>query len=243
MQEIKTPRRSFKLILILLVLLGLFCLNISLGSVSLSFSEIVKNLIGESDAGVHTILWQFRLPKAFTCILAGAALATSGLLMQTLFRNPLAGPDVLGLSSGASLAVGLLLLVGKGFMFSASAWSLAAAASIGGALVLLLMLTIARTVRDNTSLLIIGLMLAAATSSIMSVIQFTSRADDLQSYVIWTMGSVGSTGWNELLVIAIIVLIGSAISLFLLKALNSCCWEKITRIVLASTLVDRDSGW
>ncbi len=170
---------------------------------------------------VHIILWQFRFPKAMTCVLAGAGLAASGLLMQTLFRNPLAGPDVLGLSSGASLAVGMLLLVGRGFNFSWGAWSLALAASGGGALVLLLMLLIARRVRDNASLLIIGLMLAAATSSIMSVMQFVSRADDLQSYVIWTMGSVGNTGWKEIGVLTVIFLVGGTISILLLKPLNS----------------------
>lgn len=220
MQERRSLALPIQLLLVFSGLLLLFCLNVGLGSVSLSFSEIVSNLFKETDVRVHTILWQFRLPKALTCILAGAGLATSGLLMQTLFRNPLAGPDVLGLSSGASLAVGLLLLAGRGFLFSANAWSLAIAASAGGGLVLMLMLIIARSVRDNTSLLIIGLMMAAATSSVMSVIQFISRADDLQSYIIWTMGSVGSTGWNEVGVVAIILCVGLLISIFLLKSLN-----------------------
>jgi len=169
----------------------------------------------------HTILWEFRFPKAITCVLAGAGLASSGLLMQTLFRNPLAGPDVLGLSSGASLAVGLLLLMGRGVNFVWGEWSLALVASTGGAVVLLLMLLIARGIRDNASLLIIGLMLAAVTSSIMSVMQFVSRADDLQSYVIWTMGSVGNTGWKEIGVLFVIFLTGIVISIILLKPLNS----------------------
>jgi iron complex transport system permease protein len=111
--------------------------------------------------------------------------------------------------------------VGKGFHFSSNEWSLAAAAGIGGMLVLLLMLAVARNVRDNTSLLIIGLMLAAATSSVMSVLQFVSRAEDLQFYVLWTMGSVGNTNWNEIAVIAFIFLTGVVTSFFLLKPLNS----------------------
>lgn len=220
MPEKRSRSLTLQLSLVFSGLVFLFCLNVSLGSVSLSFSEIITNLFSESDVSVHTILWQFRLPKALTCILAGAGLASSGLLMQTLFRNPLAGPDVLGLSSGASLAVGLLLLAGRGFLFSANAWSLAIAASAGGALVLLLMLTVSRSIRDNTSLLIIGLMMAAATSSVMSVIQFISRADDLQSYIIWTMGSVGNTGWNEIGVLTVIVGIGLFIGVSLLKSLN-----------------------
>jgi iron complex transport system permease protein len=142
--------------------------------------------------------------------------------MQTLFRNPLAGPDVLGLSSGASLAVGLLLLAGRGLNFFWGEWSLALAASSGGMLVLLLMILVARRVHDNASILIIGLMLAAATSSIMSVLQFVSRSDDLQSYVIWTMGSVGNTSWKEIGVLSIIFLVGLIVSTSLIKPLN--CW-------------------
>lgn len=211
---------SVKFLIIALALILLLFADACIGSVSISFRDIFKNLFNEHETMVHVILWQFRFPKALTCVLAGAGLAASGLLMQTLFRNPLAGPDVLGLSSGASLAVGLLLLIGRGFNFAWGEWSLALAASAGGALVLLLMLLIARRVRDNASLLIIGLMLAAATSSIMSVMQFVSRADDLQSYVIWTMGSVGNTGWKEIGVLTIIFFIGIVISIFLLKPLN-----------------------
>jgi len=211
---------SFKFLIIAVALILLLFADICIGSVSISFRDIFKNLFNENETMVHAILWQFRFPKVLTCVLAGAGLAASGLLMQTLFRNPLAGPDVLGLSSGASLAVGLLLLIGRGINLAWGEWSLALAASVGGAFVLLLMLLIARRVRDNASLLIIGLMLAAATSSIMSVMQFVSRADDLQSYVIWTMGSVGNTGWKEIGVLTIIFLTGIVISIFLLKPLN-----------------------
>lgn len=221
MQEKSNPSYAIKFIFILIALLLLFCINVCIGSASLSFSDILNNLFAPNESMVYTILWQFRFPKAMTCVLAGAGLAASGLLMQTLFRNPLAGPDVLGLSSGASLAVGLLLLVGRGLNLSWNEWSLALAASGGGALILLLMLLISRRVRDNTSLLIIGLMLAAATSSVMSILQFVSRADDLQSYVIWTMGSVGNTGWKEIGVLTTVFVLGAAIIIFLLKPLNS----------------------
>jgi iron complex transport system permease protein len=211
---------SIKFLIIAIALIILFCADVSIGSAYVSIRDIFENLLNEKEPMVHTILWQFRLPKAITCVLAGAGLAASGLLMQTLFRNPLAGPDVLGLSSGASLAVGLLLLAGRGLNFTWGEWGLALAASVGGAFVLLLMLLIARKVRDNASILIIGLMLAAATSSIMSVMQFVSRADDLQSYVIWTMGSVGNTGWKEIGVLSVIFLIGITISIGLFKPLN-----------------------
>jgi iron complex transport system permease protein len=210
-----------KTVLLVVVLVILFLADVSMGSVSISIADFFSNIFSVNNSTVHTILWQFRLPKAITCILAGASLACSGLLMQTLFRNPLAGPDVLGLSSGASLAVGTLVMLGRGFHFSSDHWGLALAAGSGSMLVLLLMLGIARSVRDNASLLIIGLMLAAATSSIMSVLQFVSRAEDLQFYFLWTMGSVGNTGWKEVLVLAIIFFIGAVISFILLKPLNS----------------------
>jgi iron complex transport system permease protein len=213
--------QALKIILLIALLVVLFFLDVSLGSVSISVADFLSNIFSDNNSTVHTILWQFRLPKAITCVLAGASLACSGLLMQTLFRNPLAGPDVLGLSSGASLAVGMLVLLGRGFNFSSNEWSLALAAGMGGVSVLLLMLAIARSVRDNASLLIIGLMLAAATSSIMSVMQFVSRAEDLQFYFLWTMGSVGNTGWKEIAVLAIIFFIGVIISFLLLKPLNS----------------------
>ncbi|MBX2896582.1 MAG: iron ABC transporter permease [Cyclobacteriaceae bacterium] len=200
---------------------ALFLINISLGSVSLSLPEILNGLFSKTGMASE-ILWQFRLPKALTCILAGSALATGGLLMQTLFRNPMAGPDVLGLTSGASLFVAVLLMAShySGLLLIQSSWSVAIAAGMGGALVFLLIINIARYVRDNTALLIVGLMISAATSSIVSVLQFTSQADDLQTFMIWMLGSVGSTNWSELLVLAIMVGVGLAISIALIKDLN-----------------------
>jgi iron complex transport system permease protein len=212
---------ALRILLLVLLLIVLFILDIRVGSGSITISDFFSTIFSSGESTIHTIIWQFRLPKAITCILAGASLAWAGLMMQTLFRNPLAGPDVLGLSSGASLAVGMLVLLGKGFNFYSNEWSLAAAAGIGGMLVLLLMLSIARSVKDNASLLIIGLMLTAATSSIMSVMQFVSRAEDLQFYVLWTMGSVGNSNWKEIGVIAFIFFIGIVISFISLKPLNS----------------------
>jgi len=203
------------------VMLILFCADVTFGSVPISFTDFFNNLFSESNSSIHTIVWQFRLPKAITCVLAGASLACSGLMMQTLFRNPLVGPDVLGLTSGASLTVGMLLLTGRGMHFSSNEWTLAIAAGGGSILVMLLMLAITQRIKDNASLLIIGLMLAASTSSIMSVMQFVSRAEDLQFYFLWTMGNIGNTGWSEIGVLFLVVFIGVAISFFLLKPLNT----------------------
>jgi iron complex transport system permease protein len=197
--------------------------DIAIGSVPIPLIVLIKSFFS-TETGYSEILWQFRLPKALTCILAGSALGASGLLMQTLFRNPLAGPDVLGLSSGASLFVALLLLSGQS-LFSmhlmAQPWSIAGAATLGSGVVFLLVMAVSKKITDNTSLLIIGLMIAAVVSAIVGVLQFISRADDLQAFMIWTLGSVGSTNWTEIAVLAIMVLSGFAISLGNLKAINS----------------------
>ncbi|MBS1559277.1 MAG: iron ABC transporter permease [Bacteroidetes bacterium] len=211
------PIRFFTLFIFLGVI---FLSDVLLGSVAIPLSDFLKNVFSSAESPWHTIIWQFRLPKAVTCVLAGASLACGGLLMQTLFRNPLAGPDVLGLSSGASLAVGMLVLVGRQVSWHAGGWSLALAAGSGSILVLLLMLAVARSIRDSTSLLIIGLMVAAAVSSLMSVLQYLSRAEDLQFYFLWTMGSVANTGWSEVGVVAFVFFIGATISIGLTKSLN-----------------------
>lgn len=202
-------------------LLLLFFINISLGSVSISFGNLLSALL-TNQGTTSDILWQFRIPKAITCILAGAALATGGLLMQTLFRNPMAGPDVLGLTSGASLLVAVVTMVSSfGIPLLQNTWSVAIAASLGGMLIFLLMISIAHSIKDNVSLLIIGLMISAATSSIVSVLQFTSKADDLQAFMIWMLGSVGSTTWNEITVLGVLVAAGLLISFSLIKPLNT----------------------
>jgi len=154
--------------------------------------------------------------------LAGGGLSLGGLLMQTFFRNPLAGPDVLGLSSGASLAVSLLLL-GDQWLggYLSGSWAVVIAASVGCSAVFLLVVTFAARVRDSASLLIIGLMVGAATASIVSVIQFQSQADSLQTFVIWTFGNVGSLNWVELAVMGIVVLVGSILALLIVKSLNA----------------------
>src|SRR5688572_33334724 len=145
----------------------LFMVNISLGSVQIPLSETIKVLIGETPTQPVwvDIIIDFRLTKAFTCILAGGALALGGLLMQTLFRNPLAGPDVLGLSSGASLAVALVFMTsGLGSSLFTYSFTLALSASIGCAAIFLIMIAVAQRIKDNVSLLLIGLMIGALTS-------------------------------------------------------------------------------
>lgn len=218
--------RSWQTYAIVGALLLLLLVNISLGSVHIPVAKVFQTLFASTTAPdtFYSIIWQLRLPKAITCVVAGAALAIGGLLMQTLFRNPLAGPDVLGLSSGASLMVAFVLLIGtsaSSYLPVISPWSLAIAASLGSGGIFLLVMAVAHRVRDNTSLLIIGLMIAAASGSLVSVLQFLSKAQDLQAFVIWTLGSVGGTNWNEILILTLLLVIGSAIALASIKSLNA----------------------
>jgi iron complex transport system permease protein len=223
-------KKSHKKYFILLVVLGviLFVLNISLGSVSIPFKDILNTLIGNTAAkeSWQTIILYFRLPKAITAILVGSGLSVAGLLMQTLFRNPLAGPFILGISSGASLGVALLILSGSlfgGFFLarSISSWSLPIASSLGAFLVLSAVIIAANKVRNTMSILIIGLMFGSLTSAIISILAYFSEAQQIQQFLFWSFGSLGNLSWNELLVFIVIYSIGMLATLAIIKPLNS----------------------
>ena len=212
------------------ILLGLlvllFVLNLSLGSVNIPFGDILRILFGETGSNeIYTdIIWEFRVTKALTCILAGSALSIGGLQMQTLFRNALAGPDVLGLSSGASLAVSLLIMsqaTGISILSDPSPWAIVIASSTGAGGVFVIVMLISKRLRDNTSLLIIGLMMGAATASVVSVLQFLSKAEDQQAYLLWTFGSLGSLSWVEIEILFLIVITGLLIGTVSVKSLNA----------------------
>ena len=215
-------------ILLSVLLVFLFFINISLGSVSIPTKEIFSILFGGDSVkeSWEIIILNFRLPKAITAILVGSGLSISGLLMQTLFRNPLAGPFVLGISSGASLGVALLILgssVFGGFFLTASIsnWSLPIAASLGAFLVLSAVIIAANKVRNTMSILIIGLMFGSLTSAIISVLAYFSEAEQIQQYLFWSFGSLGNLSWNELLVFSIIYIIGFLATITIIKPLNS----------------------
>jgi iron complex transport system permease protein len=207
------------------ILLTLFIANISTGSTVIPTTILLKILTFQDQQSVYAdIIWNFRITKAFTCILAGSALALGGLQMQTLFRNPLVGPDVLGLTSGASLAVALILMsnaAGLGELALHSPSVTAVGATIGCILVFLIMLALSRKLQDNVSLLIVGLMIGAGTASIVSVLQYLSSADEMQIYIIWTFGSLGTLNWNEIKILGIVLLIGTAIAVVNVRSLNT----------------------
>ena len=202
--------------------------SISVGSVSIPLDEIIAVLLGNdsSKSSWATIILHLRLPKAITAMLVGSGLSIAGLLMQTLFKNPLAGPFVLGISSGASLGVAILIL-GAGIFggvlttISLSSWGLAIASSIGAALVLFAVLITANKVRNTMSILIIGLMFGTVTSAIISVFTFFSNADKIQQFVFWGFGSLGNLSWNEILVFFTIYLIAIINLIGIIKPLNS----------------------
>jgi len=203
-------------------------LSISLGSVAIPIDEIIAVLLGNnsSKSSWSTIILHFRLPKAIAAMLVGSGLSIAGLLMQTLFKNPLAGPFVLGISSGASLGVAILIL-GAGIFggvlttVSFSSWGLAIASSLGASIVLLAVLITAHKVRNTMSILIIGLMFGTVTSAIISVFTFFSDAEKIQQFVFWRVGSLGNLSWNEILVFFIIYLISILTLLNVIKPLNT----------------------
>ncbi|WP_179315830.1 FecCD family ABC transporter permease [Winogradskyella undariae] len=218
---------TYQFIILAVILLFCFVLNISLGSISIPFSEVLKSLCSSTDNDTwQVIIMEFRLPKALTAIMVGSGLGISGLLMQTLFRNPLAGPFVLGISSGASLGVAIVIL-GSGIFGSLFAtaliakWSIVIAASLGSFLVLLAVLAVSNKVRDTMAILIIGLMFGSITSAVVSVLSYFSSAEQLQQYVFWGFGSLSNLSWYELLIFFIIYAVGLLLSIASIKGLNS----------------------
>jgi iron complex transport system permease protein len=222
--------RSYSLwfVVLFIALLVFFLLNITLGSVKIPLGDVFSVLSGNSAAKTtwEYIIIDYRLPKALTAIMAGSGLAVSGLLMQTLFRNPLAGPFVLGLSSGASLGVALLILGAGAFggFFGSlllSQWSLVIASALGSFLVLLAVLAVTLRVKDSMAILIIGLMFGSVTAAVVAVLSYFSTAEKLQQYIFWSFGSLGNQSWSGIVILAICCLIGILIAFASCKSLNA----------------------
>ncbi len=214
-------------ILLSLLLVAIMFLNISLGSVDIPALEVLNSIVGTSSkSSWHYIITNYRLPKAITAIIAGGGLAISGLLMQTLFRNPLAGPFVLGLSSGASLGVAILIL-GAGAIsgifstFLLSSWSLVIASALGSFLVLLAVLAVTLKVKDTMAILIIGLMFGSLTGAVVAVLSYFSDAQQLQQYIFWSFGSLGNQTWQGVAIISLCFFIGLLLSMYSAKSLNA----------------------
>lgn len=223
------PKRNTILFsLLFAVLVVLFFVNISLGSITIPFKEVYASLTGgqASKSTWEYIIINYRLPKAITAVLVGMGLSISGLLMQTLFRNPLAGPYVLGLSSGASLGVAFVIL-GASLLPSflsvilLSPYGIVLASTLGSTTVLLLVLLVSQRLRDTMAILIVGLMFGSFTSAIVGVLTYFSSAEQLQKFTFWSMGNLGNLSWSSILILSICVLLGLSLSLLSIKPLNA----------------------
>lgn len=224
------PRPWFTSLLLFLLLLA-FLLSLAFGSVKIPLAQVAHILLGgvPAKASWADILFQFRLPKALTALLVGAALSAAGLQMQTLFRNPLADPFVLGVSSGASVGVALVILgsgVSGGLSFIAGlslfgSFTLAVAASLGAGVVLALVLLLARRVQNSLILLISGLMFGYLANAILSLLIYFSRPERVQAMSLWAAGGFGGVTWTHMPVFASAILIGLLSALILVKSLNA----------------------
>ena len=204
---------------------ALFTADLLVGSVAVALHDIWAALTGGScDPAVRDIILKIRLLKAVTALFAGAALAASGLQMQTLFRNPLAGPYVLGISSGAGLGVALFLLGAPLLGVSAHSFvqslGIAGAAWLGAALVLLIVMAVSRRIKDIMVILILGMMFGSGVSSMVEILQYLSSEAALKSFVIWTMGSLGDVTGGNLALMLPVITAGLVLSVAVIKPLN-----------------------
>ncbi|MBN3520305.1 iron ABC transporter permease [Algoriphagus lutimaris] len=204
-----------------------FLMNVSLGSVNIPVSEIIHGFFtGEwGKASYEQIILYYRLPKAILAILAGIGLSISGLQMQTFFRNPLAGPYVLGISSGAGLGVAILILAssafGLGLGIAISPWATVISGTLGAALVLVIVSLVAWRIKDSMTLLIVGLMFGSAVSAIISVLSYFSGAEALKLFTVWSMGSLGGLVWNQILVLGLVIIVGMVPMVISIKSYNA----------------------
>ena len=217
-------RTTILFVLLALLCAVLFVVDVAVGSISIPFSDVVNVLLGKGSAEMRSIVLDIRLIRALTAILAGAALSVSGLQMQVLFRNPLAGPYVLGVSAGASLGVALFLLgaplLGVAISPALQSIGTAGAAWIGSAVVLLLVVALSRRIKDIMVMLILGIMLSSGVGAVVEILQYFSNEASLKSYVVWTMGSLGDVTSGQLALLAPIVVVGLAMAVATIKPMN-----------------------
>lgn len=242
--------------LLSLTLISILCFlaDLSWGAVNVPLSDVFSALTGgQIKESWQYIILDYRLPKALTALLAGIGLAASGLLMQTLFRNPLAGPYVLGISSGASLGVAILvmgsvIIPGANYL-AENSYTIVLAAWLGSFVVLICVLAIAGKLRDTFALLIVGLMFGSFTSAFVTVLSFFSTAEQLQKFTFWSLGNLGNLSWPSISLLAASILIGLAGSIYCLKPLDALLlgenyaasvgvqFKKVRLIIIISTSI------
>ncbi|MDD3003889.1 iron ABC transporter permease [Flavobacterium sp.] len=222
-------KKHYLLFLIFALLLcGFFLLDLISGQVSIPLNEVFKIIFGQetTKSTWEYIIINYRLPKAITAVLVGMGLSVSGLLMQTLFRNPLAGPYVLGLSSGSSLGVAFVILsagILPSFLneFILSPYGIVLASCLGSFLVVLAILVVAQRLRNTMSLLIVGLMFGSFAGAVVNVMSYFSSAEQLQKFTFWSMGNLGNLPWSSIGILGLAVSVGLLLSLLSIKSLDA----------------------
>lgn len=216
----KTTNHTLLFLVLLVVLKVAFVADLIQGSVLISINNIIDVLLGkETNLIYNEIILNFRLPKALTAILAGASLSVAGLLMQTLFRNPLADPYILGVSSGAGLGVAITMMSATllpAFWIN-SGWGIISAAVLGAAFVLFLVILVSYRLTNSVSLLIVGIMFGTIASSIISILQNFANPDAIKLYVLWTFGSLSAVTWENMRILAPVILAGLILAFTLHK--------------------------
>lgn len=222
---------KIKVSVLLVLIVAAFLLDVALGAVHIPIGAVLKTLFSPAtaDGTWLYIIEKIRLPKACTAVLVGCGLSVSGLQMQTLFRNPLAGPSVLGITAGASLGVALVML-SAGTVTSlytiqemgiSGSWLIILASSLGAALIMILIVVISSSLKDNVIVLIVGVMIANITFSMVSIWQYFSSPELIKDYLIWTFGSLGGVTAEQLIILAVVVTIGVLISFFSSKLMDA----------------------
>ena len=226
-------KRTASFLFLILLILSLFILNLLLGTVKIPVGEVLGILFSPPTAGgdgayiFHNIIWSSRVPQALTALMAGAGLAVSGLQMQTVFRNALAGPSVLGISNGASLGVALVVLMSGslgGVALSRLGYlgdvAMSIAAIVGALAVMTLIVWVARRVESGVTLLIIGVMIGYLANAIIGVLKFFSNEEDIKAYVVWGLGSFARVSGDQMVLFVVLMAILLPLSMLLVKTMN-----------------------
>ena len=214
-------------ILLLAVMAGMFAVNLFFGSVHLDAGEVMGALLGrDSESVTSFVVVESRLPQAITAMLCGGGLAVSGLMLQTIFHNPLADPSILGVNSGASLGVAFVMLVLGGSFAAANStlggfMLIVAAAFVGAVCIIALLLLFSRYVRGNITLLIVGIMISYLTSSVISLLNYSATEQGVHSYIVWGLGNFGGIGLKNMPMFAGAMLLCIGLAVTLIKPLNA----------------------
>lgn len=210
------------LIILVIVVLFLSFFDLTLGDISISFSDIKDIIFSQADEDISLVFKEFRFPRVMAAILCGAALLVAGLVMQSLFRNPLAGPSILGISSGASLGVAVVVMGSSLLNINIlnSNLSLVIAGAIGAASVLLLIILVSFRIKDMVSILIIGILISGVITAIINVLQYFANNIYVKSYVIWTMGSLTALNFSDIYILFPLIVIVLLLTFLMSKKLN-----------------------